>query len=265
MTTPRHRSHRVHPAGVALAGLLWAAATAAATATTVAAPPAAAAGASDTSSARIESARRWFRDVETFWSGEIAALGGQYRGATLLFYDAPLDRGCEVAGPLRGPFYCPSAETVYLDREYLQRLTGPTTDITRAALGYVVAHELAHHIQALVGTTLLMEQARARSTRALAGRTLTVYELQADCYAGLMLRWEAQRGSLAGPPDPAALLDAVAAIGPRSDAPPRVPGQWLDPLTHGTPAQRLKWLRVGLDGGDFNACDTFGAEAAGRL
>ncbi len=264
MTSALHRSRHVRRARVALAALLCAASTAALAAST-ATTGAAAAGAGDAAAARVESARRWYRDVEAFWTVEIAALGGQYRGATLLFYESPLDRGCDVAGPLRGPFYCPAAETVYLDRDYLQRLAGPTTDSTRAALGYVVAHELAHHIQGLVGTTLLVDQARARSTRALATRTLAAFELQADCYAGLLLRWEGQRGSLGAPLDPAALLDTVAAISPRSDASPNVPGQRLDPFTHGTPAQRLKWLRVGLDGGDFNACDTFGAEAAGRL
>lgn len=251
-------------AGVALAGLLWVAVAApAATATATAAMGAA--GAADASAARIESARRWYQNVEAFWTVEIAALGGQYQGATLLFYESPLDRGCDVAGPLRGPFYCPAAATVYLDRAYLQRLAGATTDSTRAALGYVVAHELAHHIQGLVGTTLLVDQARSRSTRALATRTLTTYELQADCYAGLWLRWAGQRGNLVAPPDPAGLLDAIAAISPRSDASRTVPGPWLDPLTHGTRAQRLKWLQVGLDSGDFNACDTFSAEAAGKL
>jgi len=203
----------------------------------------------------MESARSWYQNLEAFWTVEIAALGGQYRGATLQFYAPPLERGCEVAGPLRGPFYCPAAETVYLDQEYLQHLAGATPERTRALLGYVVAHELAHHVQGLVGTTVLVDQARSRSTRALATHTMTSYELQADCYAGLSLRWAGQRGSLAVPLDSGALLDSVAALNPK---------QVLDPLTQGGRAQRLKWLQIGLDRGDFNACDTFSAEAASK-
>jgi uncharacterized protein len=213
----------------------------------------------------IPSTRELYHQVETFWTEQIAALGGQYRAAPLSFFREPLNQACGAPATLAGPFYCPDSETVYLDEGLLQQVADRAAGSENVALGYIVAHELAHHVQNIVGTTDLIEQARSRSNKKLGAQTLLSFELQADCYAGLWLHWEQQRGRIAAPADLSAVLAAVAATGQRQQSQLHPGEQMLDPLTHGTPAQRLKWLHRGLDGGDFNACDTFGAEAAGLL
>lgn len=209
------------------------------------------------------STRELYRQVEAFWSAEIGALGGKYRPAALVFFGQPPDHACGSDGVLRGPFYCPSSETVYLDLRFLQHLAERAPGTAETALGYIVAHELAHHVQNIIGTTALVEQARARSNPTLAARTLTSFELQADCYAGLWLHWAQQHGQRVAPDELTEALAAIAASSQQLQSHLASGEQMLDPLTHGTPALRLNWLRRGLEHGDFNACDTFGAEAGG--
>jgi predicted metalloprotease len=224
-----------------------------------------AAGVPGASDATLQSTRALFQDAQAFWTAQIAAFGGRYRPATLTFFSGHLGPTCSVAAPVVGPFYCPDAETVYLEQGFLQQVAERAAGATDVALGYVAAHELAHHVQSLLGTTPLVDEARARSTHEMAERTLTTFELQADCYAGLWLRWAQRQRRVAPRPDLAAVLAAVTASSQWQRAQLRPGEQVLDPLTHGTAAARLKWLQVGLDSGDFNACDTFGAEAAGKL
>lgn len=206
-----------------------------------------------------------FRSVEAFWSQEVASLGGRYRPPKLIFFARSLKNLCDVPAALRGPFYCPVSETVYLDRTFMQQLMQRSEDNADDALGYVVAHEVAHHVQNVLGTTTLVDQARSRSTAELAQRTLTTFELQADCYAGLWVRWAQASGTIKIPADVSATLDTVAGVSQDWQSHLGAGQEMLDPLTHGSAAQRLKWFRRGLESGGFNDCDTFGAEAAGNL
>jgi len=209
--------------------------------------------------------RKLFGSVDAFWSQQVAALGGRYRPPNLVYFAAPLKNLCGVAAALSGPFYCPVNETVYLDRGFLQRLRARAGTDASAAVGFVLAHEVAHHLQNVIGTTTIVEQARSSSSAAVAQRTLTSFELQADCYAGLWLRWARNGGVIKGPVDLAAILATVAALSQEQQSHLRPGELWLDPLTQGEAAQRLRWLQRGSDSGDFNACDTFGAAAAGSL
>lgn len=215
--------------------------------------------------ASMQAARTLFGSGETFWTQQLGAFGGHYRPGMLTFFSPPLHQVCGVAAPLAGPFYCPLTETVYLDQGFVQHLRTGAPGARDSALAYLLAHELAHHVQAMLGTTDLVDQARARSTAQMAARTLATFELQADCYAGLWLRWAVQHGSTPAPAGLPAVLEAVAATAQWQHAQLRAGEQMLDPMTQGTAAQRLKWLQQGLNGGDFNACDTFSAEAAGKL
>jgi predicted metalloprotease len=209
--------------------------------------------------------QKLFSGVDAFWSQQVAALGGRYRPPDLQYFAPPLKSLCGVAAALSGPFYCPGNETVYLDRVFLQQLKIRAGTDAGTAVGLVIAHEVAHHLQNVIGTTTIVEQARARSTAAVAQRTLTSFELQADCYAGLWLRWARSGGIIHGPVDPAATLATIAALSQERQSRLHAGEQWLDSLTQGEAAQRLKWLQRGSDSGDFNACDTFGAAAAGSL
>jgi hypothetical protein len=205
-------------------------------------------------------------NVDGFWSQQIAALGGHYRPPNLVNFTTPARSGlCAVQAALSGPFYCPVDETVYLDQPFLQHLAKSAAGQARFALGYVVAHEVAHHVQNLLGTTALVDQARARSTPQLARRTLTTLELQADCYAGLWARWAHAHGTLQVPTDAAATLNRVAAFSHAWQSQLASGQEMLDPLDQGSAAQRLKWFQRGFDVGRFSDCDTFGAETAGNL
>jgi hypothetical protein len=135
-----------------------------------------------------------FHKVDEFCSQQVASLGGRYRPPKLTFFAEPISGVCDVQAALVGPFYCPVNETVYLDRQFLNILSERARNDLNLALGYVVAHEVAHHIQNVIGTTSMVDEARARSTPELAQRTFTAMELQADCYSGLWARWADTRG-----------------------------------------------------------------------
>jgi predicted metalloprotease len=205
------------------------------------------------------------QEVDQFWSRQIAELGGRYRPPKLVLFAHSTSGVCGIRQALSGPFYCPVNETVYLDTSYLQQVVQRGRGAGQLALGYVVAHEVAHHIQNIIGTTSIVEQARASSTAELARRTLASLELQADCYAGLWARAASTAGELGPSGDIAPALAAVAAVGAAQPAHRAAGPEVLDPLTHATEPQRLKWFRRGFDSGQFNDCDTFGAAAAGTL
>jgi len=206
-----------------------------------------------------------FSNSQSFWSEQISQLGGRYRPSKLSFFTTSLSGHCKVQAAVTGPFYCPVEETVYLDQPFLQLLDQRSRGHSELTLGYLIAHEVAHHIQNVIGTTALVEQARSRSTPQLASRTWTALELQADCYAGLWAHWSAAHGTLKLPADVSSTLDAVVAVSQAWQSHLTAGQQMLDPFTHGSAAQRLKWFRRGLDTGGFGDCDTFGADAAGTL
>ena len=207
-----------------------------------------------------------FQTANRFWAEELKA-GKDYVPAQLVLFDGQIRGACSVSRSLTGPFYCPSDLKVYLDADFLhqleQHVSGTVEDF---ALGYVVGHELGQHIQNLVGTTSLVEQARADSVAALSARTWMTQELQADCFAGLWLRSALMHGQIKSVADPAAALDAISSISRARQAHLALGETMVDPLlTYGTSALRLKWFQRGLDSGRFNDCDTFRAEAAGKL
>jgi predicted metalloprotease len=201
-----------------------------------------------------------FQAGQKFWTEEIAILGGRYQPARLAHFTGPAKGVCGQSGAVVGSFYCPSEGTIYIDDAAAAALSERAHSEAVAAAAYVIGHELAHHVQAIIGTTAVVQQARMRSAPEIASRTFATFELQADCYAGLWLRWASGQGSIKLSGDLAPLLTAVAP----PDRPVATGQQALDPLNQGTAAQRLTWVQRGL-GGQFNDCDTFGAAAAGKL
>lgn len=203
-------------------------------------------------------------DSNVFWSQYFVSLGGHYPAPVLNFFDGKIAGVCDVQQAQTGPFYCAQPQTIYLDESFLQQALMHTGN-DPAALAYVIGHQVAHHVQDLVGTTAAVNEARLRSSPALSMRTWMTAELQADCYAALWLQTLARRGQI-HLTDPSALLDAIAAVSREWQG--RVhSGQMMpDPvLSYGTAAQRLDWFRRGLTGKGFPDCDTFGAESAGKL
>ena len=193
-------------------------------------------------------------DLQSTWA---QILPGQYRESTLVLFRGATTSACGMGESAMGPFYCPGDQKVYLDLEFfaeLERRFGAPGDFAQV---YVVAHEVGHHVQNLLG---IERQVRALQQRSpsRANQLSVLMELQADCFAGVWGHSTAQRGIMeAG--DAEEGLRAAAAIG--DDTLQRQASGRVRPesFTHGSAAQRVEWLRRGLQSGDVKACDTFAA------
>jgi predicted metalloprotease len=192
-------------------------------------------------------------DTEETWKRIFAASNRQYREPVLVLFENAVQSACGGASSASGPFYCPADQKVYLDLSFfreLDRRFGAPGDFAQA---YVVAHEVGHHVQNLLGINREVRSAQEGSGRAGANALSVQLELQADCFAGV---WghHASRKNLLDPDDVNEGLNAAAAIGDD-----RLTGGRVSPesFTHGTSEQRARWLRQGLSTGDVNSCDTF--------
>jgi uncharacterized protein len=197
-------------------------------------------------------------DANGTWLQQFQSLGSQYPPAEITFFRQTVRKACGSDVALTGSFYCPDERKIYFDES-----EDFADDV---AIAYLVGHEMGHHAQSLMGTTPLVAQARSRSSPAVAARTWMVAELQADCYAGIWLGSAIKRGVIHPGRPLAAAMDAAAAVSQAANAHLPPGAQAPDPVfTYGTAPQRLAWLQRGIDGGDINQCDTFGAQAAGKL
>jgi predicted metalloprotease len=198
-------------------------------------------------------------DTEDTWTGIFQGAGRQYDIPTLVLYRDGVDSACGFAQSAVGPFYCPSDQKVYLDLAFFDDMSGKLGAGGDFAFAYVVAHEIGHHVQTLVGTTARVNAARERASEDEANALSVRMELQADCYAGVWAnRTEQQKHVLeAGDIDEA--MNAAAAVG--DDRLQKRARGYVVPesFTHGTSAQRAKWFRLGLQTGDMDRCDTFSA------
>jgi uncharacterized protein len=193
-------------------------------------------------------------DVQGTWP---KVLGGRYRDAQLVLFRDATSSACGVGQSAMGPFYCPADQKVYLDLSFFDQLAQRFDAPGDFAQAYVIAHEIGHHVQHLLGVNQRvreLQQARPREANELSVRQ----ELQADCFAGIWGHSTARR-NLLEPGDVEAGLQAAAAIG--DDRLQRESSGRVRPetFTHGTSAQRVEWLRRGLETGSLEACDTFGS------
>lgn len=197
---------------------------------------------------------RVMTSTEQTWTRIFADQGQRYPAPVLNFYEGGVQSGCGQATSAAGPFYCPADRGIYLDTGFFRELATRFGAAGDFAQNYVIAHEVGHHIQNVSGT---MEQVRARQSRMsqAEGNALSVrVELQADCYAGV---WAAQNRDRLEAGDIEEGLRAAEAIG--DDTLQRQAQGTIVPesFTHGTSAQRMKWLKRGLDSGNPAVCDTF--------
>ncbi len=196
-------------------------------------------------------------DVQASWEKQFAANGAAYRHAKLVLYTDSTRTGCGNGDAATGPFYCPEDEHVYIDLGFFRELSDKLGAKGQFAQAYVIAHELGHHVQKLLGTSEKVEA--MGNTKGATGASVRL-ELQADCYAGIWARSTEQRDLLeAGDIDSA--LGAAAAVGDdrlqRAATGTVSPESW----THGSAAERTRWFRKGLESGTIPACDTFAATA----
>lgn len=197
-------------------------------------------------------------DTEEVWHGIFKRdLGRSYRPATLVLYAQITQSPCGTASGATGPFYCPNDKKVYLDTDFFATLARELGAGGDFAAAYVVAHEVAHHVQDELGILSKVNSVRARASEAESNALSVRIELQADCFSGIWARAAAEEFGSVEKGDIAEAMNAAAKIG--DDTLQRNAGRrpMPDSFTHGTSEQRQRWFATGFDSGDLARCDTF--------
>ena len=198
-------------------------------------------------------------DTEDTWREQFRRLNREYREPTLVLFSGAVQSACGMAGAAVGPFYCPADEKLYIDLEFFRALRDRFRAPGDFAQAYVIAHEVGHHVQTLLGISHEVRDAQRRAGRA-EGNALSVrQELQADCLAGVWAHHAQRTRQILEPGDVEEALGAAAAIG--DDQLQRQTQGRVAPesFTHGTSAQRVSWFKRGLSTGELRRCDTFSA------
>lgn len=201
-------------------------------------------------------ARTVLAETEDVWSGIFQSEGARYPAPTMVLFSSQVQSACGFASSASGPFYCPGDRKLYIDLTFFNELSskfGASGDFAQA---YVIAHEVGHHVQNLLGVLPKFNQARQTMSAADANRMSVRVELQADCYAGIWGYYTDQKGILeAGDLEEA--LNAAHQIG--DDTLQRRSQGYIVPesFNHGTSAQRAEWFKRGFDNGRLEMCDTF--------
>ena len=199
-------------------------------------------------------------DTEEVWADIFASQVGQpYRPPTLVLFSQVTQSPCGNASGATGPFYCPADKKAYLDTEFFATLEGQLGARGDFAAAYVVAHEVAHHVQDELGILGQANRIRAQSSQADANAISVRVELQADCFSGIWARAAQERFGILEPGDIDEAVNAARRIG--DDHLQRSAGRVPAPhtFTHGTSEQRARWFQVGFESGSIPACDTFSA------
>lgn len=195
-------------------------------------------------------------DTEDTWGQIFASAGRTYEQPKLVLFSEAVQTGCGFAQSASGPFYCPADHQLYIDLTFYEELKqrfGAPGDFAQA---YVIAHEVGHHVQTLLGISERNQAARSRASEAESNALSVRQELQADCFAGLWAHNAERSRPFLESGDIEEGLNAASAIGDdrltKGRAPPEA-------FTHGTSEQRVRWFKRGLDTGSVNDCDTFAA------
>jgi predicted metalloprotease len=198
-------------------------------------------------------------DTEDTWGQLFKQGGANYVNPKLVLFRGAIRTGCGQGQAAMGPFYCPADQKVYIDLDFYETLKNRLGAPGDFAQAYVIAHEVGHHVQNLLGIADKMEQARGRASPAQANAMSVKMELQADCFAGVWANHANEARKILEQGDVEEAMNAAAKIG--DDALQKSRGGAVVPesFTHGTSAQRQHWFGTGLKTGSVKACDTFGA------
>ena len=199
-------------------------------------------------------------ETEDVWHEAFRKMGRTYQAPTLVLYSGAVESACGMAGSAVGPFYCPYDHKVYLDLSFFEDLRtrfGASGDFAQA---YVIAHEVGHHVQTLLGISKKVNELQSRVSPYERNKLSVRMELQADCFAGVWAHQANKSRQILEAGDIEEGLNAASAIGD-DRIQRRTQGYVVpDAFTHGSAAQRVRWFKFGLEHGDLRSCDTFNAD-----
>jgi predicted metalloprotease len=212
----------------------------------------------DVSDPNVKFVSQVLRSTEQVWTDVFQTMGRRYEDPKLRLFRDSYPTACGLGEAAAGPFYCPQDRIVYLDLSFFDLMTQQLGAPGQFAHAYVIGHEVGHHVQNLLGILDRVDAMRSRSSEADSNALSVRLELQADCLAGVWAaRAQQERGWRFEQGDVETAVNAAAQIG--DDTLQRKARGTVVPesFTHGTSAQRVAWLRKGIDAGDLDACDTF--------
>lgn len=198
-------------------------------------------------------------DTEDIWGQIFKENGMKYKQPKLVVFENQIQSACGGASSATGPFYCPGDEKVYIDLTFYDDLKNKFNADGDFAMAYVIAHEVGHHIQNLMGTTQKLDEARGRVSEEEYNKLSVKLELQADFYAGVFAHYQKNKNNVLEEGDIEEALNAANAIG--DDKLQKQSQGYIvpDAFTHGTSAQRMEWFKKGFETGDIKQGNTFEA------
>jgi uncharacterized protein len=196
-------------------------------------------------------------DTEDTWNKIFTEKGGLYRGPKLILFTGKVESACGFTEAAMGPFYCPTDRQVYIDLGFYQDLLNQLDAPGDFAQAYVVAHEIGHHVQKLIGITDKVHQVRQQLSKKEYNKVSVKFELQADCYAGIWANHGDRVRNIVEPGDIGEALNAASHIGGDLIQQQTLGYVVPDSFTHGSSALRVRWFKTGYTAGTLEACDTF--------
>ena len=195
-------------------------------------------------------------ETEDTWHAVFAKLGQRYQPPKLVMYEGQVNSACGVGSAASGPFYCPGDYRIYIDLSFLNELKkmGAPGDF---AFAYVIAHEVGHHVQNIIGVASKVRQQQSKVSKIQANGLSVKLELQADCLAGIWINQTEKRNAILEQGDIEEGFAAAAAVGDdrlmqQAGIPPR-----REAFTHGSSQERMQWFEKGMRTGDIQSCNTF--------
>ncbi|MGB5746795.1 MAG: neutral zinc metallopeptidase [Desulfobacterales bacterium] len=199
-------------------------------------------------------------DTEDTWNALFQRWDRTYTEPTLVLFSGAVESACGYAQAAVGPFYCPRDQKVYIDLSFYSDLKNRFRAPGDFAQAYVIAHEIGHHVQTLLGISKKVHELRSRASNVEANRLSVMQELQADCFAGIWAHYADKARQILEEGDIEEALNAASSIG--DDRLQKQSRGYVTPdsFTHGSSAQRVRWFRQGLETGNISQCNTFKAD-----
>jgi predicted metalloprotease len=215
--------------------------------------------ATDANDPQVVFVRKILGSTEDVWGAYFQTMGKTYSAPKLHLFSGQVDSACGLASAASGPFYCPGDRKVYIDLSFYRQLATQFGAPGQFAQAYVIAHEVGHHVQNLLGITDTASRQESQAGRAGGNHVSVEVELQADCFAGVWAQQANQTSQILEPGDLEQGLTAASAVGDDT-LQKREQGTVVpDSFTHGSSAQRVRWFKRGFDSGKIENCDTFSA------